>query len=44
MNVRLNAVLADTTRIKLLWLRTEPAYDILRPVLDDWLEGRLALE
>lgn len=43
MNVRLNVWLSDDTRIKLLWPRTDPAYGVLRPVLEKWLGDRLAL-
>jgi hypothetical protein len=41
MNVRLNVWLSDGTRIKLLWLRGDPASGVLRQVLDQWLGDRL---
>ena len=44
MNIRLNVWLSDGTRIKLLWLRGDPAYRVLRPLLDEWLGDRLALQ
>ena len=44
MTDRLNVALADGTRIKLLWLKGDPAYDLLRPVLEKWLGGRLAMK
>src|SRR4051794_34508764 len=43
MTSRLNVWLTDGTRTKLLWMRTDPAYRVLRPMLHEWLGDRLAL-
>lgn len=40
---RLKVALADGSRIKLLWLKRDPAYAALRPVLGEWLGSRLKL-
>jgi hypothetical protein len=37
LNGRLSLVLDDGTRIKLLWLKSDPAHDILAEVLQDHL-------
>lgn len=43
LNGRLSVVLHDGTRIKLLWLKTDPAYEILADILGDRLGPNLKL-
>jgi hypothetical protein len=38
---RLRLELLDGRKIKLYWLKADPAYDLLRPILRDWLADRL---
>jgi hypothetical protein len=43
LNSRLSLILHDGTRIKLLWLKDDPAHDILKEVLEDRLGADLKL-
>jgi hypothetical protein len=39
LNSRLSITLEDGTRIKLLWLKDDPAYEVLAARLGPWLEN-----
>jgi len=40
LNSRLSITLDDGTRIKLLWLKDDPAYEVLAAHLGPWLENQ----
>jgi hypothetical protein len=40
---RLKVALVDGSRLKLLWLKRDPASDVLQLVLGEWLGSRLKL-
>jgi hypothetical protein len=41
LNSRLSAELADGSGVKLLWLKSDPAFDVLRSSLGEWLGDAL---
>jgi hypothetical protein len=44
LNGRLRVELVDGSQIKLLWLKRDPAYEVLRSTLSEWLGDRFKLQ